>query len=119
MDTITDLHAHIDYYATDCDGSISRDYIMWPNPEQDQREDYDGDGEISFRQRVLCHIVSAYTTWAGDLKVYGDEMGGLTETMEWSEQTEEGGRSYSARFCRDDCADEEHYRDHTAESMGY
>jgi hypothetical protein len=116
MNETNTIHAHIDYYESDCDGGISRDYIMRLDPERDTYSD----GEIDFRQRVLGHIVSAYTTWSGTLKVYGDEMGGLTETMEWSEQTEEGGRSYSARFCYDeDCGDDEHYRDHRAEEMGY
>lgn len=119
-ENITALHAHVDTYAVDCDGPISRSYIITADPERDQRDSWDGDGEISFRERVLGHVASAYTTWQGTLTVTGDEMGGLTKRLEWSEQTEEGGRHVTAVFCDDDCeTNATSYRDHRAEEMGY
>lgn len=115
------LHAHIDSYSVDCDGPISRSYIETLDPERDIRPGrFDDDGEISFRQRILNHVVSAYTTWDGTLTVTGDEMGGLTQTLDWTEKTEEGGRSVTATFCTDDCdTGRSTYRDHYAEAMGY
>lgn len=116
MTTKSNLHAHVSTYAVDCDGPISRDYVRTMTPEE-QNSDH---GDMDFRDRVLCSIVSTYTCWDGTLRVQSDEMNGLTKTLDWTETTEEGGRTAHAQFCEDDCDTEESgYRDHRAESMGY
>lgn len=133
MNTTT-LHAHVNTYSVDCDGPISRDYVMTYNDDERAEqvrgyfngvirgEDHpiNDFSEISFRQRVLSHVVSAYTTWQGTLTVTGDEQGGLTKILDWSETTEEGGHHIRAEFCSDDCdTGEEGYRDYRAEAAGY
>ena len=118
--TASNVHAHIDTESQDCDSRYTNCYIMRVDPDLDQREDYEGDGEIAFRGRVVAHIVSGYTTVYGTLKVEGNEDTGVTERLTWHESTEEGYRAADVRFCYDEyCVDETLYRDHTAESMGY
>lgn len=110
------LHAHVSTYSVDCDGPMSRDYVLTMDDEE-RASDF---GDITFRNRVLCSIVSAYTCWDGTLKVQSDEMEGLTKTLDWTETTEEGGRTAHAQFCEDDCDTEESgQRDYFAEAMNY
>jgi hypothetical protein len=47
-------------------------------------------------------------------------MGGLTKRLNWTEQTDEGGRTAEATFCTDECDTQASlYRDHRAEAAGY
>lgn len=117
----TTLHAHVDTESQDCDSRYTNSYLMWMDTSELEGEDAPNwFGEIVFRQRVLSHIVSAYTCVAGTLKVSGCPETGLTDALTWNESTEEGYRAADVRFCDDTfCADETSYRDHTAESMGY
>lgn len=99
---MNDLHAHISYDATDCDGRITREYVSL----SDGKDPYD------FRVERLALSVSVLAE-AGTLNITAD---GWT----WDEPTEEGHRHEDVRFCTDDCDDAKPlYRDHRAESMGY
>lgn len=120
MNTTT-IHAHVDTYSTDCDGAISRSYIMTPDPEELAGQDAPNwFGDIDFHNRVVAHVVNTYSLVFGgrlDVTKWDDGSVGL----DWSEATEEGSRNVNARICEDpDCDTGEHsYRDHRAESMGY
>lgn len=117
MTTTSNLHAHVSTHATDCDGPIYREYIMRVDPERDQQ--FGDDGEIGFRERMLCHIVGVYTCFDGTLTVTSDEWAGLTKILDWSEKTEEGARSSRVEFCTDQCEDVSSFRDIYAEQMNY
>lgn len=107
---MTTLHAHVETYATDCDGAISNDYIATMN---------EGEDDLDFHNRMVASTVNTYSLMAqGALKVTRFEDGDVR--MEWTEQTEEGSRYHGVTFCTDDCdTGETHYRDHRAEEMGY
>lgn len=118
---MSNLHAHIESYAIDCDGPISRDYILTMNDDelagQDQPHYF---GDLDFHERVLANVVHTYSSFRGGrLNVETDDDYGNV-SLEYTEPTEEGFRSTTARFCTDDCNTTMHgYRDHRAESMGY
>lgn len=104
------LHAHYESYATDCDGPISRDFVL---------DMYDDEDEYAFQQRVLLAVVSTHTFHGGKLEVVNDDEYSLMRYV-WSEATEEGGRHVEATFCTDDCdLTETSYRDYQAEAAGY
>lgn len=110
------LHAHIETHATDCDGSISRDYVM----AMDEAELSSQLGDFEFHNRVVASVVNTYASFrGGQLTVsVDDEYGSVS--LSWSEQTEEGSRQTEARFCSDNCDEAvSHYRDHRAEAAGY
>lgn len=118
---MSNLHAHFESYSTDCDGAISRDWIVTMNEEELAGQDQDNwFGEIEFHDRVVSAVVNTYSSFRGGrLEVTLDDEYGLP-TLEWSEATEEGGRHTSATLCKDDCNTTYHgYRDHRAEEMGY
>lgn len=118
------LHAHIFTYATDCDGPISREYVMTMNDDELAGQDEPNwFGDIDFVNRVVCSISSFYAIWHGGVltvEVLGDEYGS-EKRFTWSEDTEEGSRNHVAIICENDDCDLEisSYRDHRAESMGY
>ena len=111
------LHAHVESYATDCDGPISRTYDMVMSDIERNSEF----GDIDFHNRVLAHVVNTYSMrHTGTLRV--ERLGGPDDEvrLEWSEVTDEGSVSLTATICG--CPDgnsEPTYRDHRAESMGY
>lgn len=111
------IHAHIETYATDCDGPISRTYMLTMNDEE-RADDF---GDITFVNRMVAHVVSAYSTFhGGNLTITNDDEYSVGKRLEWNEVTEEGHRNVVANICTDDCDDERPtYRDHRAEAMGY
>lgn len=118
---MSNLHAHIETYSTDCDGAISRDYVMTMTDEELSGQDAPNwFGDIEFHNRIVAHVVNTYSSFrGGSLTVNLDDEYG-TATLEWFEMTEEGTRNSVARFCSDDCDEAEtSYRDHRAEEMGY
>lgn len=118
------LHAHIYTYTTDCDGPISRDYVMTMNDDELAGQDEPNwFGDIDFVNRVAVSIASFYATCRGGVltvKVLDDEYGN-EKRFTWSEDTEEGSRCNTAIICEAESCDLDasSYRDHRAESMGY
>lgn len=114
---MSNLHAHIDTYAVDCDGPISNSYVMTMNDDEKASEF----GDIEFHNRVVASVVNTYSIFQqGTLRVTSGEGADYVAMLEWSEQTEEGGRSTSAFICENDCdTGERSYRDHRAEDAGY
>ena len=111
------LHAHIQSYATDCDGPISRTYDMTMTDDERNSEF----GDIDFHNRVLASVVNTYSIFqSGELRVTSGEGSDYVVRLEWWETTEEGGRNVTATICG--CPDGDHeptYRDHRAEQYGY
>lgn len=110
------LHAHVSTRSRDCDGGYSRDYVMTFNDDEtaESGKVYNDFSEIHFMDRVMCSVASPYACELG-MTIKVDDDG-----IEVHENTEEGYRAASVRWCRDDCDTDEHsQRDHTAESMGY
>jgi len=101
------VHAHVSTSSRDCDGDYSGGHV----DELTLEERCDQFGDLHFKERVLGNVVTLHGY--GDLKV-------TPEGLEWHEQTEEGYRAASVRWCEDECAEERPWqRDHRAESMGY
>lgn len=122
--TENEIHAHVDSYSTDCDGAISRSYLMTlTDADRAKREAAAGVNDftdIEFTDRVVAHMVNAYSLmYEGKLTVRKHEDGDVM--LNWSEATEEGGRAVDVRICRDACdlGEDSSYRDHRAEAMGY
>lgn len=114
------LHAHIETYATDCDGALSGGYLLTMNDEEVDRAAGGGFGDIQFHNRVLSHVVNTYSIMAtGSLTVTRLEDGDVR--LSWSEATEEGGRNIEATICTDPCdlGEDAWRRDHQAEEAGY
>lgn len=111
----TTLHAHFETAASDCDGLITRDYVVVPNDEERASEF----GDIEFHDRVVAMVVNTYSLdREARLEVHRLADGDVR--MSWSEPTEEGYRATEVTFCNDHCDEaESSYRDHRAESMGY
>ena len=111
------MHAHIDWTAQDCDGTLSGSHALTMT-EEEQASDF---GDLEFQGRVLSDVVNVGARH-GTLTVEEDEDDG-TPRLDWSESTEEGGRTVSAVFYADDaCCLSDHAttrRDHTAEAAGY
>lgn len=78
-------------------------------------------GEIDFLDRVVTTLVNSYSVmWNGKLEIENFDEQSIEKRMTWHERTEEGYRTVEAVTCTDDCdEDENSYRDHRAESMGY
>lgn len=114
----TSLHAHIDTASTDCDGPMYREYVVTLNDDEiAQHVAADGVNDfhdLEFKARVLSSQVSFHSEFGVTVKV--DEHG-----FEMHEQTDEGHRSSSVRWCEDETCDEEAYsqRDIYAEMMNY
>ena len=123
---MSNLHAHIESYTTDCDGPLSRDYVLTMNDEE-RAEATAANGindfsDIHFHERVVNHLVNTYSIFqSGRLEVTSGEGSDYVVRMEWQEDTDEGYRQMSAIICEDENCDtgEAHYRDHRAEEMGY
>lgn len=116
--TNTNIHAHVETYSTDCDGPMSSGYLMAMN-DNEKRSDY---GDIEFHHRVVTRVVNTYSIFTeGTLKVQNEGDNGIR--LNWSEVTEEGGRSVEALICDDETClyDDEGFwqRDHRAEEAGY
>jgi hypothetical protein len=110
-----ELHAHFASDATDCDGRITRDWVVTMTKKERTGEF----GDIHFHDRIVADVVNTYSLMrTGALTVVKFEDGSVRLT--WGEPTDEGGRQVEATICRDACdTGEKSYRDHRAESMGY
>ena len=110
-----EIHAHIETYSTDCDGPISRTYVMTMN-DSERNSDF---GDIEFHDRVTAHIVNTFSLMStGRLDVNKYDSNHVS--LRWFEPTEEGSNDKRAVFCADDCdTGENSYCDHRAESAGY
>lgn len=114
---VLDLHAHIDTASTDCDGPLYRDYVEFLTDEE-KAASVAANGindftDIRFRERILNSQVNVYCCEAGTLLVDGDG-------FRWTEQTDEGYRSSTVRWCEDPtCTPSYAQRDVYAEMMGY
>lgn len=111
------LHAHFESYTTDCDGPITREYVLTMTDD----EKTDGMGDLHFCERVLCSVANVYGLFRrGTLRIECEDEGSDEKTLTWNEVTEEGTRHVVARICSDDCdTGETTYRDHRAEAAGY
>lgn len=112
----TSLHAHIETYSRDCDGSYYNEYIM-PLSAEEVAEHVKADGvndfhDIHFQQRILCMLVSLHT----DANIQVTPAG-----FTYHEPTDEGFRTSEAVWCEDEACDPRasQYRDFSAEAMGY
>lgn len=108
------LHAHIETESVDCDGPVTRNYIL----TMTDKESADTFGDIDFHKRVAAEMVTSYGLFqAGRLLVTKTEH---FVTLEWFEEAEEGVRHRVATICDDDCdLLETVYQDHRAEEAGY
>lgn len=113
----TNLHAHVDTYAVDCDGPLYRSWVEKLNDEE-IAEHVAAQGvndfhDLHFKARVLSNHVSFHSEGWVTVKVTAQGF-----TME--EPTDEGCRAAEARWCEDECElDERSQRDVYAEMMGY
>ncbi len=110
MTETQNLHAHLDSATADCDGPMYREYVVQMNDDEKTQED----PEYTFKHRVLEGQVFMHSEFGVTVKV--DQDGFQTQ-----EQTDEGYRSVTVRWCTDETCDEEAYsqRDVYAEMMGY
>jgi hypothetical protein len=114
--TENEIHAHIETYSSDCDGSYTGTYLLTMT-DAERASDF---ADIEFHNRVLASVVNTYSL---------DSEGRLTVSrladgdvrLSWSEPTEEGRRDVEATICTDPCdlGEESTFRDHRAEEMGY
>jgi hypothetical protein len=119
---MTEIHAHIETYSSDCDGTYTRTHVMTLNDSERRMagQPINDFHEIDFTNRVVGSVVNAYSLMQeGGLTVRNYNDGRVR--LYWSEATEEGGIAKEATICRDDCdlTEDATYRDHRAESMGY
>lgn len=110
------MHAHIDWTAQDCDGTLSGSHALLMT-ETERAMQF---GELEFQGRVVSDVVNVNAR-KGTLTVEECEDG--TPSLHWSETTDEGGRSVTATFYADhEYCGSDHTptrRDHTAEAAGY
>ena len=110
------LHAHVSTASRDCDGLYTREYVMVFNEDEraESGKAYNDFSDIHFMNRVMCQVASPYACELG-MRVTVDDDG-----IEVHENTDEGYRKASVRWCRDECDTDDHsFRDHTAEAAGY
>lgn len=126
MTNIHTLHAHVETASSDCDGPFYTDYVMTPNDaeiaESEAANGVNDFSDIHFVERVAMAISHVYSCmWSGTLTVTAEDEGSFERTFEWSERTEEGHRSATARICTDEACDTDRrgQRDVYAEMMGY
>lgn len=101
------LHAHVSGSSRDCDGK----YTFGRVEEMNDEERGDDLGDLHFKDRVLSNTVTLHGH--GELTV-------KPEGLSWFEQTDEGYRESTVRWCEDDCPDMRSWqRDHSAEAAGY
>jgi hypothetical protein len=107
-----ELHAHVDTYAADCDGPISRSYVETANDDERTSEF----GDLEFRERVLGSRISWSPAEGATVTVQITADG-----FETNEPTEEGYRAASVRWCEDSSCDTgaRSQRDVYAERAGY
>lgn len=113
-----ELHAHVSSDTSDCDGRISRSYVITFNDDE-RRENsrlINNFADLHFKERVLGGVVSFHPSgFDGDAEVHITRDG-----FTYSEPTDEGYHHVEVEWCEDDCSEvRETYRDHRAESMGY
>lgn len=112
------LHAHLDHYSSDCDGSYSRTGDFFFNEEEvaESQKEVNDFSEIHFHDRMVSMLVNSYAMSEGCEGTLRVRQG----TLEWFESTDEGRVEATVRFCTDDCGKADStFRDHRAESMGY
>lgn len=111
---MSNLHAHVESYQSDCDGPISRDYVLTMNAEELADEEM---GDLHFTERVAVSVGNFYASDGGTFTV---ETGVDYRRFIWDAPTEEGHEHREATLCTDECdEDERGQRDYYAESMGY
>lgn len=113
----TNLHAHVDSVAVDCDGPLYQSYITRLNDDE-IAEHVKAAGvndfhDLHFKARVLTQHVSFHNEFGSTVEVSSH---GFTV----SEPTDEGHRAVDVRWCEDECdLNERSQRDVYAEMMGY
>ena len=113
----TNLHAHVDTASADCDGPMYRSWVEKLNDEE-VAEHVAAQGvndfhDLHFKARVLSNHVSFHSEAGVFVTVTADG-------FVMNEDTEEGYRSASVRWCEDECDETKtSYRDVFAEQMGY
>lgn len=103
----TTHHAHVERYATDCDGAHGNEYVSLPLPGED---DWD------FWQREVGFAISAYRPGTLEITERGNNL-----VATWSAATDEGHENETRVRCFDPhCAyDKGSQYDQFAELMGY
>lgn len=113
---MTTLHAHVSTTARDCDGTYDHAYVVTFNDDEtaESQKDVNDFSGIHFMNRVMSLVASPYACQFG-MTVKVDDDG-----IEVHENTEEGYRQASVRWCHEDCdTDARSQRDHAAEAAGY
>src|SRR5688572_12278020 len=98
---MSNRHAHVSRFATDCDGphSSHRVEVMTDEEHQESGKPYNDFSEIHFRERVMSMEIP--------LTTYRDGQTGAAEFTEhgfsfWR-GTDEGGERVEVIWCEDDC----------------
>lgn len=118
-------HIHIDSSSSDCDGRYTRGNVTRLNTIRPEalRPDYLS-GDPTWHDLVTYVFRTTPTIWSGPTTIEVDATGDSNDGipyLRWSTITDEGGVAGEARACDDPgCAyEDDEYRDHRAESMGY
>lgn len=112
----TSLHAHVETYIRDCDGSYYSEYVMPLSAEEvDAHVKADGVNDfhdIYFKERILSSVVALHTHAKIEI---------TPEGFTYGQPTEEGFRNTEVVWCEDESCDPRasEYRDFAAEAMGY
>lgn len=115
---MTNLHAHVDRSSRDCDGPMYDSYVVAFNEaeiaERDQSGGVNDFSDIHFMNRVFVNEAGPYAVSQASITI--DEQG-----FEYHEDTDEGYRKSSVRWCEDEDCDPNFtsHRDVFAEMMGY
>lgn len=118
-------HIHVDGSSSDCDGRYSHGRVYrlntgiakWALRPSRALKGCE-DEEPTWHDLVTYVFQQTAPVWSGRTTIDMDTEAGW---MRWSTSTDEGGSGGEARICADqDCAyDDDRFRDHTAERMGY
>ncbi len=128
------LHAHVEIWASDCDGTIQRTSVVALNTDElhehaltvhaaIERGEPDGPywndfHEIHFKERVLTNFANPYAVTEG----YDQTITIRRDGFECHEPNDEGGATYvTVEWCEDSRCDPNarSYRDLRAEAAGY
>lgn len=111
---MSNLHAHVERYQSDCDGGHSRDYVMTMNDE----ELADDLGDVTFTARVAMSISDFYAS--ADDATLRVEVGSDYRRFVFEAPTDEGSIHNEATLCTDECnTDRRGQVEQYAEMMGY
>jgi hypothetical protein len=126
------FHIHISQTSRDCDGMHGSYYSIRPAG----RDNFTAEDVSHYVARERAAMVGTFSLekfWKSAIHAMIDctpDFGGTLEIgvndddrydrwAEWSQRTDEGGRSESIRLCVDDCDDEHTVYDQYAEMEGY